>query len=175
MPRVGLDTGPINGWLHISNKGLSMPRVFIADGFYQWAVVLAVGALVARYVRQWRIRLHDESGANTSPSIWALGTITVFGLVGLFIHPVFGFIGPIMGAAASLLGSLPLLLPQVLLSATAVLLAGRWIRNFLSARRSAVGHLALSDDDYFRIIFTGSPLSLRSQWPSTGQVSPHGS
>ena len=88
MPRVGLDTGPINGWLHISNKGLSMPRVFIADGFYQWAVVLAVGALVARYVRQWRIRLHDESGANTSPSIWALGTITVFGLVGLFIHPV---------------------------------------------------------------------------------------
>ncbi|MBC8194913.1 MAG: ABC transporter permease subunit [Acidimicrobiia bacterium] len=154
MPRVGLDTGPINGWLHISNKGLSMPRVFIADGFYQWAMVMAVGGIAAHFVRQRRVRLHDESGANTSPVIWALGTLIVFGLIGIFIHPLFGFIGPIMGAVAGLLDSLPLLLPQILLSATAVLLAGRWIRSFLAGRRSAVGHLALSDDDYFRIIFT---------------------
>ncbi len=154
LPRVDMDTGPINGWLHISNKGLSMPRVFIADGFYQWATVMLVGGLAAHYVRRRRVDLHNESGANTSPVLWSLGTLAVFGMVSLFIHPLFGFIGPIMGAVASLLDSLPILLPQVLLSATAVLLAGRWIRKFLAGRRSAVGHLALSDDDYFRIIFT---------------------
>ena len=33
LPRVSLDSGPINGWFHVSNKGISMPRVFISDGF----------------------------------------------------------------------------------------------------------------------------------------------
>jgi hypothetical protein len=76
----------------------------------------------------------------------------VFGMVACH-HPLFGS-SDRSWAQCKPVDSLPILLPQVLLSATAVLLAGRWIRKFLAGRRSAVGHLALSDDDYFRIIFT---------------------
>ena len=40
LDRVSLDVGPVNGWFHVSNKGLSMPRVHIADGFYKFNNVL---------------------------------------------------------------------------------------------------------------------------------------
>ena len=153
LPRVGLDSGPINGWLHISNKGISMPRVFMADGFYQWAVVVLIGAVAAHYVRRRRQRIQDETGANTSPILWALGTVALFGLVGLFVHPAFSWLGPVFGAIAELFDSLPTAAPQVLFSAAAIGVATTWIRRFLSARRSAIGHLLLSDDDWFRMIF----------------------
>ena len=153
LPRVGLGTGPINGWFHVSNKGISMPRVFIADGFYQWAVVVLIGAVAARYVRRHRRRIHEETGANTSPTLWALGTVSLFGLVGLFIHPAFSWLGSVFGAIADLLDSLPNAAPQVLFSAAAVGGATVWIRRFLSARRSALGHLSLTDDDWFRMAF----------------------
>ena len=153
LPRVGLDSGPINGWLHISNKGISMPRVFMADGFYQWAVVVLIGTVAAHYVRRHRQRIQDETGANTSPILWALGTVALFGLVGLFVHPAFSWLGPVFGAIAKLFDSLPNAAPQVLFSAAAIGVATTWIRRFLSAHRSALGHLSLSDDDWFRMIF----------------------
>ncbi|HBL08668.1 MAG TPA: hypothetical protein DDZ64_06290, partial [Acidimicrobiaceae bacterium] len=93
LPRLGLETGPINGWLHVSNKGISMPRVHIADGFYQWAVVVLIGAVAAHFVRRHRQRIQDETGANASPILWALGTVALFGLVGLFVHPAFFWLG----------------------------------------------------------------------------------
>ena len=154
LPRVGLDTGPVNGWLHISNKGISMPRVFIADGFYQWAVVVLVGVLVAHFVRRHRQAVQDETGAHTSPTLWALGTVAVFGLIGLFIHPIFSWLGPVFDGVADLLGSLPNAVPQVLFAAIVVGLAATWIHRFISNRRSALGHLSISDDDWFRIAFT---------------------
>jgi general L-amino acid transport system permease protein len=154
LPRVGLDTGPVNGWLHISNKGISMPRVFIADGFYQWAVVVLVGMLVAHFVRRHRQAVQDETGAHTSPTLWALGTVAVFGLIGLFIHPIFSWLGPVFDGVADLLGSLPNAVPQVLFAAIVVGLAATWIHRFISSRRSALGHLSISDDDWFRIAFT---------------------
>jgi general L-amino acid transport system permease protein len=153
LPRLGLVAGPINGWLHISNKGISMPRVFISDGFYQWLIVVLIGAVAAHYVRRHRTRLHDETGAQTAPTLWALGTIALFALVGLFIHPVFSWVGGIFGAIADLLDSLPIIVPQVLLCAVALGASTRWILRFLSAHRSVRGHLSLSDDDWFRIIF----------------------
>ena len=153
LPRVGLDSGPINGWFHISNKGISMPRVFMADGFYQWAVVVLIGAVAAYYMRRRRQRIQDKTGANTSPILWALGTVALFGLVGLFVHPAFSWLGSVFGAIAELFDSLPTAAPQVLFSAAAIGVATTWIRRFLSARRSAIGHLLLSDDDWFRMIF----------------------
>ena len=153
LPRVGLGSGPVNGWLHISNKGISMPRVFIADGFYQWAVVVLIGAVAAHYVRRHRQRIQDETGASTSPILWALATVALFGLVGLFVHPVFSWLGPVFGSIADLFDSLPNTAPQVLFSAVAIGVATIWIRRFLSAHRSARGHLSLSDDDWFRMIF----------------------
>jgi len=153
LPRVGLDSGPINGWLHISNKGFSMPRVFMADGFYQWLVVVLIGALAGWFVHRRRTRLHDATGVNTSPNLWALGTVAVFGIIGLFIHPVFAWLGPVFGAVASGLDSLSVGVAQTVLIAVAVGAAALWIRRFLANHRSARGHLSLIDDEWFRIIF----------------------
>jgi len=154
FPRLGLETGPINGWLHVSNKGISMPRVHIADGFYQWAVVVLIGAAAAHFVRRHRQRIQDETGANASPILWALGTIGLFGLVGLFVHPAFFWLGSVFGAIADLLDSLPNAVPQLLFSAIAVGGATVWIRRFVSDHRSARGHVSLTDDDWFRIAFS---------------------
>jgi general L-amino acid transport system permease protein len=154
LPRLGLVAGPINGWLHVSNKGISMPRVHIADGFYQWAVVVLIGAAAAHFVRRHRQRIQDETGANASPILWALGTVALFGLVGLFVHPAFFWLGPIFGAIADLLDSLPNAVPQLLFSAIAVGAATTWIRRFVSDHRSGRGHVSLTDDDWFRIAFS---------------------
>ncbi|MBC8363675.1 MAG: ABC transporter permease subunit [Actinobacteria bacterium] len=153
LPRVGLGTGPINGWFHISNKGISMPRVFIADGFYQWLTVVGVGAVAAHYVRRHRQRIQDETGAMTSPILWGMGTVALFGVIGIFVHPVFSWLGVPLGAIADLLDSLPVIAPQILFSVIALGAAARWITRFLSAHRSARGHLSISDDDWFRIAF----------------------
>ncbi len=153
FPRLDLETGPINGWLHVSNKGISMPRVHIADGFYQWTIVVLVGVVAAYFVRRHRQRIQDETGANTSPILWALGTVGLFGLIGLFVHPVFSWLGSVFSAVADLLDSLPVAVPQLLFSAIAVGGATVWIRRFVSDHRSARGHLSLTDDDWFRIAF----------------------
>tara|TARA_B100000959_G_C14962877_1_gene616515 strand:- start:748 stop:2280 length:1533 start_codon:yes stop_codon:yes gene_type:complete len=156
LPRVSLESGPINGWFHISNKGISMPRIFLADGFYQWLVVLLVGVVVAYYVHRHRTRLHNETGAITSPLLWAFGVVTSFGIIGIFIHPIFSWVGPIFGALASLFDSLPVLVPQIILSGIALGGAATWVRRFIRKHRSAGGHLSLVDDDWFRVIFTAA-------------------
>jgi hypothetical protein len=75
-------------------------------------------------------------------------------LIGLFIHPIFSWLGPVFDGVADLLGSLPNAVPQVLFAAIVVGLAATWIHRFISSRRSALGHLSISDDDWFRIAFT---------------------
>jgi general L-amino acid transport system permease protein len=61
LPRVTQTVGPISGWLHLSNKGLSVPRFHISDGFYQWVIVVILGLVLANYVRKkarWNSRLN---------------------------------------------------------------------------------------------------------------------
>ena len=70
-----------------------MPRVFLADGFYQWLVVVLIGVAVSYFVYKKRKRIHDETGANTSPVLWALGVVALFGILGIFIHPIFSWVG----------------------------------------------------------------------------------
>jgi len=154
LPKLDHDTGPINGWFHVSNKGISMPRVHIADGFYQWTIVVLIGVVAAHFVRRHRQRIQDETGTNASPILWALGTVGLFGLIGLFVHPAFSWLGSVFSAVADLLDSLPNAVPQLMFSAIAVGGATVWIRRFVSDHRSARGHLSLTDDDWFRIAFT---------------------
>ena len=149
------DVGPIHGWLHISNKGMSIPRIFGLNGSFQWMAFMVIGAIVARIVYRGRVRLHDGTGAVTYPVLSALGVMAVFGVVGWFVHPLMGFLGPVFGAVASLLGAIPQGLLQVGLAVLAVLLAARWIRNFLRSLSSGGGRAKLVDDDYFRMIFAG--------------------
>ena len=131
------EPAPTHGCLHASNKGISMPRVPIAACSYQWVVVVLIGAAAAHFVRRHRQRIQDETGANASPILWALGTVGLFGLIGLFVHPVFSWLGSVFSAVADLLDSLPVAVPQLLFSAIAVGGATVWIRRFVSDPRSA--------------------------------------
>ena len=72
-----------------------------------------------------------------------------------FIHPIFGWVGGIFGAIEDGISKIPEEALQVVISILAVLLAGNWIRNFLRSRRTPGGSAQLTDDDKFRVIFSG--------------------
>ncbi len=150
-----LDKGPIEGWLITSNKGVSLPRVFIADGFYQWMVVMLIGAVVARYVYKQRTALRDRTGEDSKPGLTAFAVMVVAGIIGWFIHPIFGWVGGIFGAISDAISNVPEALLQVLLAAGAFAVAGLWIKRFLDSRRTPAGLAKLTDDDWFRMIFAG--------------------
>ena len=153
LPRVSLESGPINGWFHVSNKGVSLPRLFIADGFYQWFIVLLLGFAVAFFVKKQRVKKQDATGENPRTGVWVFSTIAFFAFIGLFIHPAFSFFGSIFGAIANLIDSVPIPALQVTICILLIYYAGSWIRNFLINHKSATGHISLTDDDRFRMIF----------------------
>ena len=94
---VELGKGPIDGWLIASNKGVSIPRISIADGFYQWMIVMIIGGIVARVVFKQRQRLRDETGADSKPGMYVLGVLACFAVIGWVIHPIFSWVGGIFG------------------------------------------------------------------------------
>ncbi|MEC7878900.1 MAG: ABC transporter permease subunit [Actinomycetota bacterium] len=151
---LSYDSGWDN-WVIWSNKGLSIPRVFIADGFYQWAIFMLIGSIVARWAYKSRQRQHDETGRDTYPWLGSLGVLGVFAVIGWFIHPIFGWVGGIFGAVEDGISKIPEEALQAVISIIAVLLAGNWIRNFLRSRRTPGGSAQLTDDDKFRVIFSG--------------------
>ena len=155
LDRVTAEVGPINGWLHISNKGLSMPRVHIADGFYQWVIVLLIGLVVANFVRKRRIAQQDATGEESYPILTAFGLMVVVAIIGWFIHPIFGWVGNIFEALSSLVSSVPESVLQVVIAVLCVGTSAFWIRGFLNTRRTPAGLAKLTDDDYFRMIFAG--------------------
>ncbi len=144
-----------DNWVIWSNKGLSVPRVFIADGFYQWAVFMLLGAVAARWAYNLRSRLHDETGQNTYPGFASLGVLAVFAVIGWFIHPIFGWVGNIFGGIEDGISKIPEEVLQAVLSILAIVIAVNWIRNFLKSRRTPGGAAQLTDDDKFRVIFAG--------------------
>jgi len=148
--------GPINGWLHISNKGLSIPRVHIADGFYQWLIFLIVGAIAGRWVMNKRSAERDATGRETYPLLGFAGAVAFFGLIGWFLHPIFGWVGEaIFDPVARFIPNIPEIVVQMGLSVAAVVAAGLWIKRFLDSRRTPAGLAKLTDDDWFRMIFAG--------------------
>ena len=150
---VDFDIGPVNRWLHISNKGMSIPRVFGLDGSFQWAAVMFIGAILAWYVHRARVRKQDATGATTYPVLSAVGVMVVFGVVGWFVHPVMGFLGPVWGAIADILDSIPEAGMQIALAVVFVGVAVWWIKHFLQSLASGGGRAKLSDDDWFRMVF----------------------
>ena len=153
LPNVEFGMGPIPGWVHVSNKGLSIPRVFVADGFYQWAVVMAIGAAVAHFVYRRLSREREQTGAQTNAGAWATGIIAVFAIVGWWIHPVFGWLGSVFGAVSDAVGAIPQWAVQLAAALAAAAVAVWWIRRFLARHRTPAGLMRLTDDDWFRMIF----------------------
>ena len=156
LPRVVADQGPIHGWLHISNKGIAIPRVFIGDGFYQWTVFLLIGAAIGWLVMRQRNRLHDATGRATYPVLNFAAVLGAFALVGWFAHPIFGWVGGIFDFIARAVDALTPGIVQLVLSLLAIGVSVRWIRRFLAAHRTPAGLTRLIDDDWFRIIFAGA-------------------
>jgi len=155
FPDVELDQGPINGLLHVSNKGVSVPRVHIDDGFYQWLIFIAAGWLVGSFVRRRQERRHDTTGRDTYPVLSFLAVLAVFGAVGWVAHPIFGWVGAIFDFIGDGFSSLTPVIVQVVLSLAALASAAWWIRRFLARLRTPAGLMKLTDDDKFRIIFAG--------------------
>ena len=155
LPELTQDSGPINGWLHVSNKGVQVPRIFIADGFYQWMIFILLGGIAGFYVKRYRERMQDETGQPAYPIASILGTVAIFGLIGWFLHPIFGWVGSIFGAIASIIDAIPQALMQLGLTVVALSAAAWWIKRFLDSRRTPAGLAKLTDDDYFRMIFAG--------------------
>ncbi|MEM7095818.1 MAG: ABC transporter permease subunit [Actinomycetota bacterium] len=153
---VEITQGPINGWIHVSNKGLSLPRVHIADGFYQWMIFILIGFFIGRYVMKQRQAQQDATGAETYPILSLLGVMAVFGIIGWFLHPIFGWVGDaIFDPIARAIPNVPEQVVQVLLSVLALGAAALWIKRFLDSRRTPAGLAKLTDDDWFRMIFAG--------------------
>ena len=70
------------------------------------------------------------------------------------INPIMAFLGPIFGAIEDAWGAVPQGAMQLLLCVIAVVGVITWIRKFLDSKRSPAGLAKLTDDDWFRMIFS---------------------
>ena len=154
-PELTHGAGPIDGWLIVTNKGIGLPRIFPSIGFYQWMVVVIIGAYLGRRVYNKRETEREETGRETHALASGLGVVLAFAAVGLLIHPVFGFLGPVFTAIGDFIGAIPVFVVQLLLSAAMVAAAALWIKRFLDNLRTPAGLAKLTDDDIFRIVFAG--------------------
>jgi general L-amino acid transport system permease protein len=155
LGKLTADTGPIPGWIIISQKGISLPRVFLADGFYQFVSLLIVLSIGIRFIsRSWR-RRQEREGGDQRVGLKTVGLFVVAVVVSWIANPVMGFLGPIFDAISDGWGAIPQGLMQTLLSVVAIGAAVAWIKRFLNSRRTPAGMAKLIDDDWFRMVFAG--------------------
>jgi len=152
---VTFGMGPISGWFHVSQKGLSFPRVYGQDGFFQWFAFAMVGLIAAWLSYRWRMRVKDRTGQESHAFAWAGGAFLAFAVVGWFAHPALGWLGAAFGSISDFFDSLPNYTIQIVLAAVAIGAAAWWIRRFLAGRRTPAGLAKLTDDDVFRMVFAG--------------------
>lgn len=164
------DSGPIKGWVIASQKGISIPRVFLADGFYQFAAMLAVFGVGIWLVRRHLHRRQDTIGGNQHVGSITLGLTVAAIAIAWFANPVMSWVGSIFDRLEDVWGDIPESGMQLALTAVAVVVAAWWIKRFLDSRRTPAGLAKLTDDDIFRMIFAGlaaviAGLVLLVVWP----------
>ncbi|MEK9938242.1 MAG: ABC transporter permease subunit [Ilumatobacter sp.] len=67
LGKLTAESGPIPGWVIVSQKGISLPRVFLADGFYQFLSMVLVAMIPVWFVRRSLKRRQDRVGTPMSP------------------------------------------------------------------------------------------------------------
>ncbi len=149
------ESGPIPGWVYVTKKGISLPRIFLAEGFYQWMAMLVVGGAIAWFIRSRLIARQNQIGGNQRAALIPGAILAVVAVVAWLINPIMAWVGAIFDGIASAWGSIPQPAMQALLSVAAIVAAADWIRRFLNSRRTPAGLAKLTDDDYFRMIFAG--------------------
>ncbi len=149
-------SGPIENWFYMTNKGVSIPWFFPREAFWQWFVFVLGGAIAARWVFRWRIRVLEQTGQEAHAVGYSLAAFVLFAVVGWFAHPIAGALGWIFGGLSWIFENTPLFLMQAILAVVAVGLAVWWIKRFLDSLRSPAGLAKLTDDDIFRIGLAGA-------------------
>ena len=154
LPELQNDDGEsVKGLVFLSQRGLAVPRVFYADGFYQWVAFIAIGGLVAIPVRKYFNDFQAKNGGRNNAGTATLAIIALFAVIGWFVNPVMGFLGSVFGAPEEAWANIPQPVMQLIMSGIAFALAISFIVRFLNSRRTPAGLAKLTDDDYFRMIF----------------------
>jgi general L-amino acid transport system permease protein len=147
------ETGPVKGWLYISQKGISIPRVFYADGFYQFLLLLAVLGVGVWYVRRFLRKKQETEGGNQHVGLITLLLTIAAIVIAWFANGIMAWPRGVFHAIEDVWRDIPQGVMQIILSALCLVAAAWWIKRFLDSRRTPAGLAKLTDDDYFRMIF----------------------
>lgn len=163
-------SGLIDGRLYLSNEGLSVPRVHISDGFYQWMIFVLLGVVAGVFVKRRRQQQQDITGINKYPLECSLLVLAVFCAVGWPLNPIFGWLSIPLDTVSQTIMIIPEGSVQIALSLSAVCLASWRIKRSVDRLRTPAGFAKLTDNDYFSIIFTAFLclafiLSVTLVWP----------
>lgn len=140
------------GWMFVSNKGLAVPRVFIDDGFYQWMVFVLLGVAVGYVVKRILQNQKDKTGHEQYPVINFVAIVGLFGIIGWWLHPVFGWVGYVFAAVSSFIDLGSPSVVRYVVSAVAIVLAVVVIVLKLIMNSTPMGLGKLSENDYFQMI-----------------------
>ena len=149
------ESGPLPGWLYVSQKGISIPRVFYADGFYQFMALLLVLCVPIWFINRSLKEKRDREGGQSIAGRVSLALFLGAAAIAWFLNSIMAFLETPLYAIEDLWRAIPQPLMQIVLTVIAVGAAANFIRRFLDSRRTPAGLAKLSDDDYFRMIFAG--------------------
>ncbi len=149
------ESGPIPGWLYISQRGISIPRVFYASGFYQFMALMSLLAIPIYFVYRALQAKRDREGGTSIAGRVTLGLLLIAGIISWFLNGAMAFLENVFYGIEDVWREIPQAAMQTLLTVVAVAAAVDFIRRFLNSRRTPAGLAKLSDDDYFRMIFAG--------------------
>ncbi len=142
-------------WFKASNKGFVFAWTFPGTGFWPWLVFVIAGVFVGRYVAQRRKLYQERTGIPGHGGRFWTGIVVLFALVGWFAWPVLGFMEQVFRGIERFVDAVPPMTFPIIIALVAIIGAALWIRSFFESRRTPAGFGKMSDDDWFRVIFTG--------------------
>jgi general L-amino acid transport system permease protein len=138
-----------------SNRGFALAWVFPDGGFWPWLVFVVAGFFVGRFIAHKRKKHQEDTGQPGHGGRYWFATVLLFAVIGWFAWPVLGFMQSVFTFIEELIDGMPAVIIPAVIAIVAVVAAAWWIRNFFESRRTPAGFGKMTDDDWFRVIFTG--------------------